>query len=310
MILTIDLNPILSRNYILDKIQLGKDNNTKSFNCSPGGGAFNASVLLDSFNEDSFITGFLGGLGGEYFHKRLSEMKIPHEFVPIKEETRTIIRLNEGESYTTIVEESPRVTRDEVVNFFELYSRLIERNNIICGLGSILPQGVPKDIYFDLITLANKRDKKFILNVGVEEMSYGIDAAPFMVILNQRGLEDIIKLSLHFENEIIKAARYILDRGVEFVVIDLQSRGSLVLGRERGYRVEIPYKGNKMISTDYSSMSAGFALGINRGYDIEMTLRLGQAFNIAANLQPEIMKIEVSDIKRLIGQIEIYPINY
>ncbi|WP_406241781.1 1-phosphofructokinase family hexose kinase [Tissierella carlieri] len=310
MILNIDLNPNLDRNYILDKVYLGKNNNTKFSSCSPSGKAFISSILLDAFNEDSFITGFLGGINGEYFHKRLTEMKMAHEFIPIKEETRTIIRLKDNENDTTILEEGPRITREEVVSFYELYSRLVERTNIICGLGSLLPQGVPKDIYFDLITLANKRGKKFILDIGEDGLSYGIDATPYMVILNQRELEDILKVSLHFENEIIKSGRYILDRGVEFIVIDLQNRGSLVLGQDRGYRVEIPYLGNTIANIDYNGMSAGFALGINRNYDIEMTIRLGQAFNIVSNLESDIMKIEASDIKRLMSQIEIYPINY
>ncbi len=310
MILNIDFNPTWDRNYILDKVYLGKNNNTKSFSYSLGGKAFISSVLLDAFNEVSFITGFLGGINGEYFHTRLSEMKIAHEFIPIKEETRTIIRLKDEENNTTISEEGPRVTREEVVSFYELYSRLIERSNIICGLGSLLPQGVPKDIYFDLVTLANKMGKKFILDIGRDGLSYGIDATPYMVILNQRELEDFIKVSLHFENEIIKAGRYILDRGVEFVVIDLDNRGSLVLGQDRGYRVEIPYFGNKMANIDYNGISAGFALGINRNYDIEMAIRLGQAFNIASRLESDIMKVEASDIKRLMSQIEVYPINY
>ena len=34
-----------------------------------------------------------------------------HEFIPIKEETRTIIRLKDNENDTTILEEGPRITR-------------------------------------------------------------------------------------------------------------------------------------------------------------------------------------------------------
>lgn len=308
MILNIDLNPTLDRNYTLDNVHLGKDNKPKSFECIPGGKAFTASVLLDAFNEKFFITGFLGGINGEYFHRKLSELKMVHEFIPIKEETRTVIRLQDEKNNTIISEEGPRITREEVVSFYELYANLMESTNIICGLSSSLPQGVPKEIFFDLITLANKKGKKFILDVGIDELPHGIDAVPYMVLFNQRELEDFMKISLHFENEIIKAGRYILDRGVEFVVIDLQNRGSLVLGQEKGYRVEIPYLGNRI--RDYNGMSAGFALGINRNYDIEMTIRLGQAFGLISNLEHNIMKVEVSDIKKLMGQVEIYPINY
>ncbi|WP_312667711.1 1-phosphofructokinase family hexose kinase [Tissierella praeacuta] len=308
MILNIDLNPTLERNYLLDKIYLEKYNKAKSFDYSPGGKAFTTSILLDIFNEKSFVTGFLGGINGEHFHRKLAEMKMAHEFIPIKEETRTVIKLEDEEAYTIISEEGPRITREEVVSFYELYAKLIENSSIVCGLSSFLPQGVPKEIFFDLITLANKKGKKFILDVGADELFHGIDAAPYMVSLNQRELEGFMKISLDFENEIIKAGRYILDRGVEFVVIDLQNRGCLVLGQEKGYRVEIPYLGNKF--RGYSYISAGFALGINRNYDIEMTIRLGQAFSIVSNLEHDIMKVEVSDIKKFMSQIEIYPINY
>lgn len=310
MILTIDLNPTMDRKYIIDKIRLGEDKKAKSSTYSPGGNGIVASTLLDTFNEKSFMTGFLGGINGEYFHRKLSEMSIMHEFIPIKEETRTTIRIiDDEENNTTISEEGPRITREEIVSFYELYSRLIEKTNVICGLGDSLPLGIPKDIYFDLITLANKKNKKFILDIKGDELSYGIDASPYMVILRQSELEDLMKLSLTFENEIIKAGRYILDKGVEFVVIDMKNKGSIVLGQEKGYRVEIPYY-NRKNGKDYSGMSSGFALGINRNYDIEMTLRLGQAFNIAANSISDIMKIEISDVKRIMSEIEIYPINY
>lgn len=311
MILTIDLNPTMDRKYIIDKIRLGEDKKAKSSTYSPGGNGIVASTLLDTFNEKSFMTGFLGGINGEYFHRKLSEMSIMHEFIPIKEETRTTIRIiDDEENNTTISEEGPRITREEIVSFYELYSSLIEKTNVICGLGDVLPLGIPKDIYFDLITLANKKNKKFILDIKGDELSYGIDASPYMVILRQSELEDLMKLSLTFENEIIKAGRYILDKGVEFVVIDLGKKGSIVLGQEKGYRVEIPYLNNILERTNYSGMSSGFALGINRNYDVEMTLRLGQAFNIVANLKSNIMKIEMSDVKRIMSEIEIYPINY
>ncbi len=310
MILTIDLNPAIDRNYTLDKICLGKDTKVKSSVYSPGGNGIISSVLLDTFNEDSFITGFLGGINGEYYHRNLSEMGIMHDFVPIKDETRANIKLlDQEDNLTTLSEEGPRVSRDEIVKFYELYSRLLEDANIVCGVGSV-PLGVPKDIYFDFVSLSNKNNKKFILDVEGDNLAYGVDASPYMVILKQKDLEDLMKLSLSFENEIIKAGRYMLDKGIQYVIVDLEKRGSIVLGQEKGYRIEIPYLSITNNVVKNSGMAAGFALGINRNYDMEMTLRLGQAFNIAPYLESHIMNIEMSDIKRIMSEIEIFPINY
>ncbi len=310
VILNIDLNPTVERKYNLDNVLLGKEIKAKSSTYSPGGRGVVSSLLLDNFNEDTFLTGFLGGISGEYFHRALSEISIPHEFVSIKDETRTTMKITDSMgNTTTILEGNPRVIREELVQFYELYNVLIERADIICGLDNSLPLGISKDIFFDLILLAKQRNKKFILDINGEECSNGIDASPFMAILNQNTLEDFIKLSLQFENEIIKAGRFILDKGIDFVVIDLKTRGSLVLSKERGYRVEIPYYGREEY-IGQSSMAAGFALGFNRNYDMEIILRLGQAFGIASTIEPDPMKIEISDIKRLMGEVEIFPINY
>jgi len=310
MILTIDLNPTINREYILDNLIIGAGNLAKSTSFRNGGPGIVATTLLNIFNENSLLTGFLGGINGDYFHKELREKGIFHEFTPISEETRTTISLIENENYTSISDSGPRISREELINFYELYMRLTDKIDIICGLGLSLPTGIPKDIYYDLIKYANKNNKKFILDIKGEELNHSIEASPYMVIIDQNELEDLIKLSLTFDNEIIKGGRYILDKGVEFVVIDLQKRGSIVLGQEKGYRIEIPYTTNRMNKKDHSGMAAGFALGFNRDYDIDMILKLGQAFDIASNLEHNTSDIEMSDVKRIMGEIEIYPINY
>lgn len=310
MILTVDLNPRIDRKYKLDKLSIGKDTKAKSVSHSPGGNGMIANALLHIFNEKAILTGFLGGINGQYFHESLSEIGMAHEFVPVKEETRTNIQITDREeNHTFISEGGPRVIREEVVGFYELYSNLIEDADVVCGLGDSFPMGIPNEMYSNLIVMANKKNKKFILDMSGEGLLEGIDASPYMVILNKSELEDFMKLSITFENEIIKAGRYILDKGVEFVVIDMKNKGSIVLGQEKGYRIEIPNY-NDINGGRIKVMSSGFALGINRNYDMEMTLRLGQAFNIVANSVPDIMKVEISDVKKIMSEIEIYPINY
>lgn len=310
MILTIDLNPSTDRKYIFDDISLNGENRAKSLVHLPGGNGVTIARLLNIFNEDTFITGFLGGTNGEYYHRKLADGGIMHDFVQIKDETRTTVKLidNKG-NLTTISENGPRITREELVGFYELYSRIISKSNIICATGS-LPFGVSNDIFFNLIVMANKKEKLFILDVSGEELSNAIDASPYMVIINKEELENLLNLNLNFENEIIKAGRYILDKGVKLVVINLQEKGMIVLEDEKGYRLEIRNLDIEMNKRDNSGIVAGIILGINRNYDFEMTLRLGQAFGIAYSKELDISSIEMSDVKKLMGEVEIYEINY
>lgn len=310
MILTVDLNPSIDRIYYLDDINIGKAILAKSSSYGPGGHGIMATSLLDAFNEEVFMSGFLGGVNGEYFHRILLDLGIAHEFLPIKEEIKTKMKITESQNKSTIIyDEGPRITREEVGNFYKLFTKLVERANIVCCVGKEQPQGLPNEIYANLVEISRENRKKIILDIGDHGISSAIDAIPYMVILTKKQLENLINLQLDFENEIIKATRFILDKGIKYVVIDLEDKGSMVLEQDKGYILDIPNLERTINSRENASMAAGFAMGISRNYDIDMVLRLGQAFGVASSVENN-KTIELSDIKRLMGQIEIYPINY
>ena len=313
MFLTIDLNPYIKKRYKVDNININADINIKDSIYSPGTKSIISSIILNMFNEKSFLTGFLGGLSGEYYHEELLKLNIPHDFVSTKEETRAKIILEDGKNHVNIYEESPRITREYILKFFKLYSELVEKSNIIYGVSDVLGPGIPEDIYYNLINIAKNKNKKFILNAKDLEFKNGIEAVPYMVILDVKQLEYLLNVKLQFQNEIIKGSKYLLDRGVEFVVIDITNDETLVLGQDKGYRVEF----NQDTDLDYISRENGsygiasaFALGINRQYSMDMTLKLVQAIKAATNLNKDSSKIETIQIKELMNQVEITNINY
>lgn len=313
MFLTLDLNPYIEKKHIVDNIDINENIKIKNTIYSPGAKGIISSLVLNMFNEKSFLTGFLGGLNGEYYHKELLELDIPHDFVSIREETRSKTAIEDEVNYINMYEESPRITREDIIRFFELYSKLIEKTNIIYGLSNVLPLGMPEDIYYDLINLAKRRDKRFILNAKSLELKNGIEAIPYMVILDKKQLEYILNVKLEFQNEIIKGSKYLLDRGIEFVVVDISNEETLVLTQDNGYRVELIDR--EVLENDTGenglySIASGFGLGISRQYSMDMTLRLVQSIKTVTNLQKNIYNIEINHIKRLMGEVEISTINY
>lgn len=310
MILTMDLNPSTDRRYFVEKIDLNNEIKAKSSTYNPGGNGVTIARLLGIFNESTLITGFLGGTGGEFYHRRLVEAGIIHRVISIKDETRTRVEiLDEEKNITTISDNGPRITREEIVEFYELYSRLIDESKIIIGSGT-LPQGISKDIFFDLITMCNRKEKIFILDVAGEELLEAIDASPHIVVISKKDLENLVNLELNFENEIIRAGRYILDKGVKILVINLQEKGIIVLEDSTGYRLELEDVDLNIDRVDNSGIVSGLALAIRRSYDYEMTFKLAQAFSLAYSMEEDINRIEMSDIKKIMGEIEIYPINH
>lgn len=310
MILTIDLNPVLGKTYYMEKLLPKVETEAEKAIYKSGGPGINCAQALNKFNLDAYSIGFLGGLSGKYIINNLRDQGIKCNFIQIKDETKTSISLVENNMFLSkITEPSPRVTREELGSFYELYKHTISDCYIVCGLGS-LPTGTPEEIYFDLITLSNSMNKTFLLEATGPELKYGIEAKPYMVKLNLHELENLTHLKLNFENEIIKAANYILEKGIELVVIDLNEKGSIVLNEDRGYRLELNNLSNKSLNTDSGYMLAGYALGIDKDYDMEVTMKLGQAFRVANGLAENINDIDMSDIKRIMGNITIMPIYY
>lgn len=309
MILNLDLNPYMEKTYKVDKIGLGEEIKSNFSNYTPGGSIV-ITNFLNAFGEDSFLTGFLGGLNGERYHRMILDRSLAHEFVPIKDETKLKLNIIDAEDkHTTIIDEDPRVTREDVKRLLNLYVNLILDSQIICGSSDTLPLGLTDEIYYELITLANESRKKFILTAHGEAFKKGIDAIPYMAILNKERLEVLTNLELQYENEIIKASNYILHRGVEFAVICLSNEEILLLGQEKGYRISSNTPSYSTNTTDLRKVSAAFALGINRSYDLDMTLRLAYAFN-SYEASENRGEIDVSSIKKMMTEVEIHSINY
>lgn len=310
MILTICFDPILESRYYVDHLLPRVETYAKKKSYHIGGKGIINGQILNSLNIDVFATGFLGGLKGQYIFNRLKDAEIYNEFVFIKDESKSSVAILQNDALLTrITSESPRITREEIGSFYQLYDKILDRFNILCGLGN-LPVGLPEDLYFDLIDTANRNHKKFILEAKGKALKYGLEANPLMVKLQKEDLEYLSNLKLDFENEMIKVGYSIIEQGIELVAIDLDEKGSIILTKDKGYRVELDHSNINDLGEDNGYMVAGFAFGLYKNYDLETIIRLGQASRLVYGLEDDITSIDMSDIKRQMSKIEIYQINY
>ncbi len=309
MILNLDLNPYINKISNVDKINLGVDLKSNSSDYTPGGNIV-ISRLLSAFGEDSIVTGFLGGLNGERYHTMLLNEGLVHDFVQIQDETKVKVHMRDLEdNYIKLIDEEPKITREDLKKILNLYKGLIGNSEIICGSSDILPLGLTDTIYFQLVSIANQNRKRFILAARGEELRKGIEAGPYMVIIDKAMLEDLTNLYLEDESEIIKASNYILHRDVEFLVICLPNFELMILGQEIGFRMTSNIEVDDYLENDLRRISAGFALGISRNYDLDMTLRLAYAFN-RYDTDDNRNHIDLAEIKKIMGEVEIIQINY
>jgi tagatose 6-phosphate kinase len=305
LITTITLNPSVDRSYIIDDFKKGKIFRCNDFRFTPGGKGLNVTRVIKDLGEDVIATGFLGGRNGSLIKDKLDDLKIKHRFINIKDETRNCIAiLSTDKSQTEILETGPEISEVELDDFYNEFRKVLMDSNVICASGS-LPKNLDASTYFKLITLANKYNKKFILDSSGESLKEGIKAKPYMIKPNKEELENIISCTINNEEELIEEAIKIHDKGIENVLVSLGSKGSLLVCSYGVFRAIIPEINaiNPVGSGD--SMVAGFAVAIERGYSIEDVFKYASACGTANVMEMETGKVDIKNVSNLMKKIKI-----
>lgn len=303
MILTITLNPSIDRRYVVDSFEVGSVYRAREVEYTPGGKGINVSKVIMDLSSNVMATGFLGGKSGEFISEKLDELNIKNRFVQISNETRSCLAiLSDNNSHTEILEPGPKISKDEIEQFYRYYDKFIESCDIICASGS-LPSGVPIEIYKDLIDIATNRGKKFLLDTSGNALKEGIKASPFLIKPNKEELGNILGTPINTESKLVDGIKSLSKYNIGIIVVSLGSEGSLVCINDKIYKVNIP--GVKTINPVGSgdSMIAGFAVALERGYDLDTMIRFASACGTANAMESETGKVSIETVDKLMGEI-------
>ncbi|HLR33829.1 MAG TPA: 1-phosphofructokinase [Tissierellales bacterium] len=309
MILTVTLNPSIDRRYFVKDFHKDKVFRTNEVQYTPGGKGLNVSRVINKFKEPVIATGVLGGLSGQFIIEKLDELEIENDFVKIKANTRSCIAiLSDDESQTEILEPGPKISQNELGDFYKTYEKLVDKSEIICGSGSI-PQNAPVDIYKRLIEIAREKNKKFILDTSGETLREGIKASPYMIKPNEEELESIIGHSINTERELLEAIKGIQEYGVKLIIVSLGAEGSVVCYEDKTYKVEAPkIKAINPVGSG-DSMVAGIAVGLSRGYDFEKMIKLATSCGTANAMEKETGKVNINNVEKLMEEVKMVRIG-
>lgn len=303
--LILTLNPSLDKWYWIKDFHKGKSHKVNDFKYAVGGGGINVAKVINEFNEQVMVTGFAGGDTGRYIERELDKMGIYHRFVPIKEESKSTIRIiSKYDVSTEIMEEGPYIHSEYVSKLYELFHELISKWDLICACGDI-PKGLPIDILFNLIILAKKYNKKFFLSSKGEYLKSAIKAIPYFVCLTKEELEDYLGCSVESNLEIIQAGKYLSQDGIKIVMIFLGEEGVYVFFQGYIYMIRVPKIKIVNYESARDSMLGGYMASIMRDYDFEFTLRVSVACGLANAMELEPGKVDMATMKRIMNELVI-----
>ena len=222
MIITVTLNAAIDKSLSVPSFQLGRRHRTVERRALAGGKGVNIARMLKTLGQPVIATGFQGGPTGTQIVAQLSEESILHDFVRIREESRTntaVLDPTTGEQ-TEINEQGPKVDPDELEQFREKLLYLARGAAIVVFAGS-LPRGVEPDFYAQLVRAMHKLDVMTIVDTDGEALRLAVRAEPDVVSPNVVEAEELVGHEFNDDADHAGAVREIVSLGARSAIMTM-----------------------------------------------------------------------------------------
>ena len=156
--------------------------------------------------------------------------------------------------------------------------------------------------------MANAQKKKFLLDTSGNLLKDGIEGKPYFIKPNRDEIEALTGRRINSVEDAIKEIKEFHNKGIRFVVISLGEEGSIAGYGGKFYKVTFEKVNavNPVGSGD--SYVAGIAVGIERGYSIEDTLKLASACGTANAMEKETGFVKKSVVDELMKKVQVIEI--
>jgi 1-phosphofructokinase len=297
-IVTVTLNPAIDQSVSIPGFAAGEVNRVERAHSDPGGKGVNVASFLADLGLPAAVTGFLGHDNAAVFEKLFARKAIADHFVRVAGNTRVNIKIiDEARQRVTDINFPGRtVSAAELDTLRQRIITLLPAHDWFVLSGS-LPAGVPAGFYGELVSLLKRAGKHVVLDASGEPMRQALAAAPHAIKPNITELEEVLGCRLPDEAAAVAAARELVGRGVELVVISMGARGALLVDTRQALHALPPEVKIKSTVGAGDAMVAGLVAGSLRGLDLAACARLATATALGALTQlgpclPEYRAIE------------------
>lgn len=305
MILSVSLDPKLTKTIMVDDLAKGNKYEIKEVKIAAENGGIDVANVVSEFNEDIFCIGFAGGMSGEQVLKYLNNSLIKNEFIRTKNETRQDISIVAEDGIETRISEiSPRVSGQEVDSFYDLYRQAIKGADVICLSGDI-PRGMGNDAFSNLMFLGNEEDMQVLVTASGRGAIEALNEGAHLLNIDLGDLEDATDLIIIEDDDIIKLAHNLLEDNIDVIAVYKGKGDYIVVDKKYAYIISL--KDEYILSEEgcKESFLAGYAISIGRNYDLDYQLRIAVACHIAKGLECEAGVFDMKKMKSIMNEIDM-----
>lgn len=256
MIVTLTFSPAIDYVMDLTRLEKGAINRSLGEHCMPGGKGINVSIVLSNLGRSSLATGFLGGFTGDYIESELKKKGISSGFIHVDGNTRINVKLR-GEEETAINGQGPHISKEKIEELMSFLDTLGKEDLLV--ISGTIPSSLPNDIYEQILKRIEPHHVQLIVDATGDILLNTLKYHPLLVKPNQEELEEMFHISIHNEEELIEAAKRLLELGAHNVIVSLGGDGALLVGQGLD-SLHLPAPKGKVINTVGAgdSLVAGF----------------------------------------------------
>ncbi|MGC6173361.1 1-phosphofructokinase [Lacrimispora sp. 38-1] len=237
MIVTVTMNPAIDKTVDIGKFERGDLNRIKRVEIDAGGKGINVSKTIRELGGESIATGFVGGTSGTIIRQVLADLGLRTDFVDVKGETRTNLKVvEETGEVTELNEPGPEVSKEQLEDLLNRLDGYANPDTLFVLAGSI-PAGIPTDIYRKITEQVHQKGAKVLLDADGTLFSESLKGKPDMLKPNRSELERYYQMDYRAsEQELVSMGEKLLDHGVSMAAISLGQMGAIFFTKEKRYR--------------------------------------------------------------------------
>jgi 1-phosphofructokinase len=298
VVYTITFNPALDYVMRMDSpLDIGETNRSQSEELYYGGKGINVSVVLNELGVSNVSLGFIAGFTGDAIDAGVAKMGVITDFIKLpKGISRINVKLKASKE-TEINAQGPDIDEASIDALFEKINKIKDGDCII--LAGSIPKTLPDDIYERILKTLEGKDVIKVVDATKDLLMKVLPYKPFLIKPNQAELGELFNVEITTDDEIIKYARILQERGAKNVLVSLGKRGALLIP-ETGEPIKMGAPSGKAVNTVGSgdSMVAGFLAGYLQTKNYYEALALGSAAGSATAVLPGLADKKTIDIQR------------
>jgi 1-phosphofructokinase len=235
MIVTFTLNPALDLTIHLERLIPGEVHRAVNSFTRAGGKGINVSTSIAGYGMGTIAGGFLGSGNAAIFERHFSKTNIYDGFIRVTGENRTNIKIVDAAGTTDVNIKGIEVSEQDLEKFISTAETLFPDESGIAVLSGSLPSGCPPDFYRLLVRKLKNPHRHVFLDADGAALADALsaDVLPDCIKPNIREISEWAERPLKNYDEIITAARTLLERGLKLVVVSMGGDGALFIDRKQ-----------------------------------------------------------------------------